>query len=425
MADIKKLTEGVRFCNVKTDRFKTSKILVTMAMPMDNKMSANALLINLLKYSCKKYSDFAALNQRLDELYGAYVSASVSKIGESQALSLGISCIDDRFALDQNESISGECAELLCSMLFEPDVIEGAFRQEAFDDVKRLVLQMKEEEVNDKRAFARQRCEEIMCADERYGKNRYGTVEEIEAVTPADVYAAWQNLLKTAVVMITCVSSSDGKQVEKIFKKGFSKIEREPAVIETEFRERIRRFKRIEENFAVNQGKLVLGFRSGMSNRLDNYAAEMIMIDIFGGNVYSKLFLNVREKLSLCYYCWARLISQKGIVFVDCGIDAANERKATAEIIKQLGDMREGKFTDDDIAASKMSKRSSLLGMDDPGSIALWYGTYVLFDEVLSPEELLEKLEAVTKEEICAAAKRMALETIYMLSPEEGKSDET
>ncbi len=425
MPKVKQLAEGVRLCMVQTDRFKTSNIKIAMAMPMSSNLSANALMLYLLKRSCRQYPDFAQLNRRLDELYGACLSASVMKLGEAQVLSLDITCIDDRFALEEGESISAGCAALLTGLLFEPNVENGAFDETALQDEKRLLLQRMEEEVNDKRAFAMQRCEELLCQNELYGRNKYGTPEEVEAVTAGDVYAAWQNVLRTAPIMITAVNGSDGKGVEKVFAARFKKAEREPVAIETEFRAKAGRFRRVCETFKVNQGKLVLGFRAGMESRKDCFAAETVMNDLFGGNVYSKLFLNVREKLSLCYYCWSRLAARKGIVLVHCGIDTENEKKASAEILAQLADMRAGKFTEEDITASKMGLRERYMSSEDtPEGITAWYCSQVLDDTLMTPADMVKQTDAVTKDEICDAARRMGLETIYMLSAEEGTTDE-
>ncbi|MBR6005567.1 MAG: insulinase family protein, partial [Clostridia bacterium] len=238
MANVRTIADGVRLCTVQTDRFKSAFISVSLAMPMTGSLSANALLIKVLKHSCKKYPDFVRLNQKLDELYGAGLSGDFARNGEAQRLNLSVSCIDDRFALESGEKITADCAELLCGMLFNPDVKKGAFNADAVNEEKRFLLQEIEEEINDKRSYAGKRCIEIQCRNELFGKEPYGTKEEIEALTPEDLYEAWQNVLKTATVMITCVSSDDGRQIEKLFKKGFSKIERQPAEITTEFRTR-------------------------------------------------------------------------------------------------------------------------------------------------------------------------------------------
>ena len=191
------------------------------------------MLIYLLKRSCKEYPDFSLLNGKLDELYGASLSAGVGKSGEAQVLSLSLTCLDDRFALT-DESISLQCAELLASMIFSPNCKNGSFGADNLNAEKRLLIQRIEEELNDKRAYAFNKCIEYMCANEAFGKDKYGTIEEIQSVKMADVYAAWKNLLETAVFQITVVGG-DADKVAEIFTKKFEKIERNPVVPATAF----------------------------------------------------------------------------------------------------------------------------------------------------------------------------------------------
>lgn len=425
MLSVKNIADGVRFLNIRTDRFKTGSIKITAALPIEGaNLSANALMAYLLKHSCKKYPDFTKLNGRLDELYGAALGGGVAKSGDAQILSLSINFLDDRLTLD-GKSISDECAKMLADLLFDPLIIDGGFDITAFEDEKRLLKQTIEEEFNDKRTYARMKCEEIICANEPYGKNPCGSLEELESVTGEDVLEAWKSLISSAEFFITCVGSSTGKKIENIFTKAFNAVERQPVKVETVCNPKGGRFRRVNEEFKVNQGKLVLGFRTGTTSKEDNYPAEIIMTDLFGGNTYSKLFLNVREKLSLCYYCWVRFIPRKGIALVDCGIDSDKEKQASAEILAQLNDVRSGKFTDEDIAASKMGMRERWMSsVDSPNGICSWYSAQILDENIKTPEEAVAQLESVTREDICAAAKKMALEAVYMLSAQEEAENE-
>ncbi|MBQ2842323.1 MAG: insulinase family protein [Clostridia bacterium] len=423
MPQVRMIAEQVRLLSEQTDRFKTGRISVSMALPMDEKMAANSLLIYLLKRSCKEYPDFSLLNGKLDELYGASLSASVSKSGEAQVLTLSLTCLDDRFALT-DESIVEKCAQLLASMIFSPNCKSGSFGAENLAAEKRLLIQRIEEELNDKRAYAFNRCISYMCENEAYGKDKYGTIEEIEKVKMADIYAAWKNLLSTAVFQITVVGSADAEEIAAIFEKHFAKIERNPVKPETVFRLRGGHFNRYEEKFPVNQGKLVIGFRAGMQNSRDNLAAVTVMNDIFGMGTYSKLFMNVREKLSLAYYCWSKLIASKGIVLVEGGIDTDKEKKVSAEILSQLSDLRSGK-TDPEILKSSKRSLKERFTFTTPEGICSWYASQVLEDEILTTDSLVEEIGNVTMEQVCEAAKKLSIDTIFMLSAaEEGEENE-
>lgn len=421
MPQVRMLADKVRLVSVETDSFKTGRIAVSMALPMDEKMAANSLLIYLLKRSCKEYPDFSLLNGKLDELYGASLSAGVNKIGESQVLTLSLTCLDDRFALTE-ESITEQCAELLASMIFSPNCKSGSFGAENLAAEKRLLIQRIEEELNDKRTYAFNKCIEYMCANEAFGKDKYGTVEEIRNVRMADVYAAWKNLLSTAIFQITVVGGAADK-VAEIFTKRFAKVERNPVKPETVFILKGRHFNRYEESYPVNQGKLVIGFRAGMQNSRDNIHAITVMNDIFGMGTYSKLFMNVREKLSLAYYCWSRLIASKGVVLVEGGIDTDKEKKVSAEILSQLSDLRNGK-TDPEVLESSKRSLKERYTFTTPEGICSWYASQVLEEEIITPESMAQGVESVSMEQVCEAAKKLSIDTIFMLKAQEEEAAE-
>ncbi len=413
MPKVRMLADRVRLISEQTERFKTGRITVSMALPLDEKAAANSLLIYLLKRSCKEYPDFSLLNGKLDELYGAAISAGVTKIGESQVLSISMTCLDDKFALTE-ESIVEQCAQLLASMIFKPNCKNNSFGADNLAAEKRLLIQRIEEELNDKRTYAFNKCIEYMCANEAYGRPKYGTVEEIEKVKMADVYSAWKNLLSTAIIQITVVGGADADKIGDIFEKSFKKIERNPVLPETVFVQRGGHFNRYEEEFPVNQGKLVIGFRVGMTHSRDNLFAITVMNDIFGMGTYSKLFMNVREKLSLAYYCWSRLIASKGIVLVEGGIDTDKEKKVSAEILTQLTDLRNGKTDPEVLDSSKRSLKEKYT-FTTPEGICSWYASQVLDEEIATPDDMIAGFEKVEMADVCSAANKLSIDTIFML----------
>ena len=417
MPQVRMLADRVRLVSEQTSRFKTGNISVTAALPLNENAAANSLLIFLLKRSCKEYPDFSLLNGKLDELYGAAISASVAKSGDAQILTLSMTCLDDRFALT-DESISEQCAQLLASMLFKPNCKNGSFGADNLTLEKRLLIQRIEEELNDKRAYAFNKCISYMCSEEAFGKDKYGTVEEIKNVKMADVYAAWKNMLSTAIFQITVTGSADADNIASVFEKHFKKIERNPVMPETQFVLRGGRFNRYEETFPVNQGKLVIGFRAGMSHSRDNIFAVTVMNDIFGSGTYSKLFMNVREKLSLAYYCWSKLVASKGLILVEGGIDTDKEKKVSAEILAQLSDLRNGK-TDPDVLVSSKRSLKERYTLTTPEGICSWYSSQMLQEEILTPEDMISGVETVTMEQVCEAAKKLSIDTIYMLKAQE------
>lgn len=409
------IAEGIRFCSVKTDKFKTCRVNISLAMPLDKNASARAILPFMFSRRCAKYPDYTSLNRVLDELYGAAVSAGVLKRGEAQVISFSMSAIDDRFALD-GDKVALECTKLLADMIFDPLTEGESFPEDIIEQEKRLLVEAIENELNDKRRYAMLRCEQLMFADEAYGVNRFGSVEDVKALTPDVVYAAWRDVLEKATVQITMVSSMDPQPIVDLIREKFSEIERHPVEIKTLFVSGLPKPEYISESMPLKQGKLVMGFRTGMRSEDDMMPAMKVAVDIFGGGTYSKLFSVVREKMSLCYYCSAALFNSKGIVMVQSGIEDTNEEKAKNEIINQLRLTAEGEFTDEDFSSSIKSLTDSILGNSDtPEEITAWYASQILRNELKAPETYAKEIGNVDRAEVVRAAKTIMLDTIFML----------
>ncbi|MBQ7044056.1 MAG: insulinase family protein [Clostridia bacterium] len=409
------IADGVRLCAQSTDKFKTCRINIGMAMPLDLNVSARAILPFILQRRCAKYPDYIMLSRVLDELYGASVSAGVIKRGETQIISFSLTAIDDRFALD-GDTVALECVQLLCDMIFDPLTDGDSFPADIVEQEKRLLVEMIENEMNDKRRYALMRCEEIMFKDEAYGINRLGTVENVKALTPEAVYRTWQEVLREAVVQITMVGSMDVEPVAAILRERFSSIKREPASLSTKFIGKKGEPEYVCEEMPIKQGKLVMGLRTGMKDEDTNTVPMRIAVDIFGGGTYSKLFSVVREKMSLCYYCSAAFFSSKGVVMVQSGIEDINEEKAKNEILNQLSLVAQGDFSDDVFSSSIKSLTDSIISNNDtPESICAWYATQLLRDKLKTPEEYVGEIQSVERQQVIEAAKTINLDTIFML----------
>jgi len=420
MVQVSELAAGVRFVFAPASRFKTSRLLLQMALPLrlgqPEATAANALLPFLLHRSSADYPTPRALKCKLAELYGARLSANVQKYGEAQLLSIALTAIDDRFALER-ESVAQGCAALLLDLLFAPALEDGLFTEAGVALEKRLLTERLESEESNKWLYSQRRCEALMCSNEAYGLNPLGEPEAIAALAREDVTQAWKNLLRTAPMHFVLVSDGDGAAVKREIQARFNGRSRAPVSLETEFIAAAGEQKSIREEQAVEQAKLLLGFRAGMAHAGDRRHAMQLMAELFGGGVYSKLFLNVREKMSLCYACQAGLHGQKGIILVRSGVDTEKADEARGAILEQMRQMREGEFEDDELAAARRALCDSYQTAEDlPESLAAWYTRGLLAGEYNTAVEEAASINAVTREEVVAAARGVTLDTIYVLA---------
>lgn len=412
----KQLADGVFFSSIKDSRFKTMKITANMIVPLSEETaSANALLCGVLSRSCKAYPDFTRLSKKLSSLYGADINASVQKVGDRQMLSISATGLDDRYALT-DESIARELSLLLCGVIFEPNLENNAFVESEVEQERRQLLDIIDSEFNDKRIYANSQLIKNMCSNEVYGLKRYGTAEKIKEATPTSLYQTWESLLKTAVFEIMYIGDSSSEKAEEVFCNAFKNIDRAPATITTEIVRSVDEIKRVTEEMELSQSKMVIGFRTACAVPDKEVNATRLMCAILGGTANSKLFCNVREKQSLCYYCSSKYNRHKGILMVDSGVEGDNIEKAEKGILNEIADMKKGIISDFEIEATKMAVINSFYSSNDTvGGIEAWYSSQLFDDKFKSIEELSEEINAVTKEEIVKAAQKLTLDTVYVL----------
>lgn len=419
--NIKKLGNGLRLCCHKTTQFKTSVVSLNIITPLDNKASHKALLIHLLARTNKDYPTITLMNRKLASLYGAVIAPSVQKIGESQVLTLSLICIDERFALNKEEVLS-EGIKLLLDCLFTPDITLKGFKEENMSREKRLLCEKIDSENDDKIHFAFKRMIEEMCCDENYGISELGTKEEIKNLSGEEIFNVWKQILLFGQMQINVVGNFNETVIEDAITPYFEKLDRKKDDIinaHTEFITESYGSKTVKEKQKVQQGKLVIGMRAGMTYDMDNFAAIKVMTAIFGSGTFSKLFTNVREKYSLCYYCSARLINSKGIIVVQSGVETENIGKALDAIRHELDEVRQGNFSDEDIKAAKLSLKDTYSSISDSVmTINSWFTSQCLAGEFLTPEDYITMIENVSREEIIVAANMVTEDTVYILESE-------
>ena len=402
-------------CALSTPAFKTTRVAVNAYLPLEQGSAAAYYLLSLLlSNGCAAYPTPRALTNRLETLYGASLAVDAIKSGDRLILAASVVFADDRFL---PEPVFADAVALLREVLFRPAVDKGGFLA---DNVKREQRMHKEYilgKLNDKRGYARERTAAILCEGEPFGLSETGTLEQAEALTRADVFDAWKRMWEEAFVRVSVLSPVARPDVFDAFAAELAVFDRTAARLPRPEVVRLGRpVRRVDERMAVAQGKLCLGFRVGLTGPDADTAPVMVFTDLLGGGPYSRLFLNVREKESLCYYCVASAVRRKGVLMVDSGVEFANMEKTEAAILRELTAMQEGAFTDEDLAASKRSLCSSLRAVGDSQAVTdRWYAERWFESPRLSPEEMAARVEAVTREDVLRAANSVQLDTVYRL----------
>ena len=419
MPEITKLAHGVEGLFVENSRFNTTLVSFNFYLPlMRETYEENALLPYVLSSCSEEYDNFRKLNIKLGNLYGATLSTSNSKMMDYQCLNIAISVINDEYTLD-GEGVVNEAAKLLASLIFNPALEGESFKE---SDVTREKLQMLDRikgEINDKRGFARAKAVTMLFGDNPYAVSRYGEEKSMEKVTGSDLFVAWERMLRTAFIRVNVIGAKLPNGLWNAVSSAFSAIKRDNVTEFTGFNTPALESAEKTDYMSVSQGKLVMGFSLGEVKAERDTAATTVMADIFGGGPYSRLFTNVREKMSLCYYCACQTVKNKGYMLVDSGIEAANAEKAKKEILNQLEIMKKGEFTDDEFSASIIGICDSVKSLEDSlPTLNAFYASRVFDSSVSSPSELTKLIKQVTREDVIKAANNVTPLVTYMLLPE-------
>ena len=418
------LFPGVWLRTVHTDKFKSAYLSLTLMTQLDREnASANALLPRVLRRGTMVHPDIESLSAALDELYGGAVEPVVRKKGESQCVGFLASFLDNAYALNGEDILSG-AAELLGEMLLNPLTRDGVFDPDYVEGEKANLIDELRGQINDKRIYATRRLTQLMCREESFGADKLGQEDKVAAITPESLWARYQKLLSSAQIEVYYSGSADPERVREIMERVFSTLPVSEEREEPECEVRIHAEQEpnvIEEVMDVNQGKLAMGWRTGGITVWEEECPALVLCSaVFGGTSMSKLFMNVRERLSLCYYASSALEKQKGLMIVSSGIEFQNYETAKREILAQLEDVKAGKITDDELEGARRILINQYRSIEDEqGRMEeYWLGQAAAGTED-APGTLAARLETVTGEQIAQVARKLELDTVYFLKGKE------
>lgn len=415
----RELYPGVNLTVIPSEKFKTNYMMIGFAVPLE-KASAHfaALFPKVLMRGCRKYPDMAKISERLEYLYASGISPFFVKRAQTLVVGFSADFIKDNYVPD-GKSLLGDAADLLFSILLDPVTENGAFRSDYTESEKNDLINMINSRINNKAAYAKEKCTAAMFANHPYGLFEYGEADDVKKVTPEQLYAKYREIIETAPAEIYFSGECDEDGLAELIKKYIKDTGRRSVSFpKREFLSGSpEKVTELEEEMPVAQGKLVMGLRMGGVNiNSDDSAAFSVFNELFGGSPSSKLFMNVREAMSLCYYCRSMPDQYMSAMFISSGIETENRKKAENAILKQLEDVRNGDFSESDIEEAKLSIKNSYKELDDSAAaVCMWYLSRSLFANTSTPEKVIENIMSVTKEDVVRAAKKVELDTIYFI----------
>lgn len=411
------LMPGVVLRCFPDSRFKQGCLSFQLVRPMcGEEAGLNALIPSVLLRGTARHPDLRAVTLALDELYGASASALVRRVGDYQTTGFFCGFIEDRYALP-GDKVLEPMLRFLEELLLQPRVCGNGFFPEIVDGEKRNLISAIESERNDKRVYATGQLLRAMCQGDSFAISRLGEREQVKAITPESAYAHYRRILRESKIELFYVGSVPAGQVKALVMPILSQIDRcYKSLPDSKPFSGAGGGQDLTERLEVAQAQLCMGFTTPITNRSPEFAAMQVCNTAFGAGMTSKLFMNVRERLSLCYSIGSSYYGSKGIMIVAAGIDADQEHSTREEILRQLEECRRGNLSQEELTAAKESLISSLRAThDSPGAIEGYYASAVLSGLDMTPENYAGAVEAVTLGQVAAAAKTLNLHTTYCL----------
>ncbi len=423
---------GVTLRALQTDRFKSGMLSVSASLPITRAGTPlTSLLLAVLRRGTEHYPTLADLNRRLDYLYGTELSIRNFYRADRQIIGLSAELIDASY-LPNGEDLTLDALRVMCEILFCPQTENGLLCSRYVESEKQMQCDAIRAQKNEPRPYASDRAREILFSDEPCGAPILGTEEQIAATDAAALTAHYKAILKELTWDCFYVGSSDPARIADALRQTLGRFvtpsTHKPLIRSASIR-RADTVKRIEEALPVSQGHLILAYRTGAFLSDPAFYACAVCNEILGQSPVSKLFVHVRERLSLCYFCSSHYNSYKGSLMIHCGLDPANRARAESEILAQVHALQQGDFTDAELDAAKRSLCSAYRQLSDsPTALESFYFGRALMGVKTTAEESLDAIRSVTRADILAAAQALTLDTVYFLngtlSGEEDEDDD-
>lgn len=407
------IKENINLYYIPTKKFKTTTLGIYIHRPLTREeCTINSLLSMVVRRGCPGFEDSKTLSRYLDNLYGAAFATTVRKKAERQILCANFQFVNDKF-LDDDINIFYSILDLADKAILKQESFNEEYIKQEKENLKKQILSI----INDKRSYASKRCTEIMCKDEAYGISKTGYVEDLDKIDKTTLLEHYKNVVLKSPIDIFVNGDVDIESVAEKLKSMFADVNVEynipaPADVKKEVND----VKKVTEEQQIVQGKLSMGFRTNVYANDENYPAMMMYNSILGSGIFSKLFNNVREKLSLCYYASSSVDYLKGIMLINSGIEVSNFQKAYDEILVQMEDIKKGNISDMEFSAAVLGTVNAVNSTaDNPFVMDDYYISKIISGKMITLEELAECIKKVTKEEVMQVAKNIQLDTVYFL----------
>ena len=413
----KNIKNGIKLHILNTDKFKTNLVAVFLTTSLKREtVTSNALISAVLRRGSNTMKTQEEISKKLEELYGAGFDCGINKTGDNQVLKFYMETVNDEYVPQMSENMLKTSVESLLDIVFNPLIENNGFKKEYVEQEKKNMKQRIEGRIDDKARYALDRCIEEMYKDKAFGLYRFGYVEDLNNINEMYLYNCYKRLIDTCKIDIF-VSGNIDDEIEKIIAENvyIKKLKERQPIYNVVNEKTNQKQNEIVENMNVTQGKLVIGLEVNSKDEDEKYSA-LVYNTILGGSANSKIFQNVREKANLAYAAGSSYFRYKDNIFVTCGIEISNYKKTIDLVKKQIKDMKNNDFSDEELENAKKSIVAMIYTIDDEQDTGItYYFGQELSNNKNTIEDYINKIQGIKREDVLNIANKIEINTIYFL----------
>lgn len=411
------LGDSIRLSHLKTDRFKTGVLTFALTLPLTREnIARNQLLPSLLRRGTDRYPNMASINRRLDELYASCVEIRSSRMGKNLALIFSAEILDPLYIPDKTDVTDG-VIEVIAQMLLRPKKSPSGFDGDTVAQEIRFATDSIRAEVNNTRGYSLIRLAELMRREDRDFPTLEESISDLEALDGASLSSYHETLLASSPLEVFYVGSLSPEEISHRILCHFGSWKTSTdRSLNPPSAEASAGYAEKTLPLPVSQGKLAMGFRTGVCATDPRYPTMLVLNELFGGSAASKLFLHVREELSLCYFCSSAYNKNLGILSVSAGIENERREVAVKAILSQMEDIRQGKITEAEWTGAKTSLLNAYRqSLDNPFELQAFYSHRILFGIHGTLEDAMNAIREVSREDVIALAAEILCDTVFFI----------
>lgn len=411
--------DSYKIHTIKTDKFKNCSMEIMFRNNLiKEEITENNMLVDMLMHSSKKYPKRRDIAIELENLYSSSVRGFSTRLGNSIMLSFVLDFLNPRYC---DEGYLEEVISLPFELLLNPNVDNLEFDRRSFNIIKNRIKSDIESLKENASRYAFRRSLTLMDKDSPSSYYMTGYLSDLENITPSSLVDTYHRMLNDYICDIYIIGNLDMDKVVQLIKDKFKIKTIKDYKVNLYVDNKIRK-KNLDicENGNYEQDSLVMIYNLDNLNKKErDYVIQLYNIILGSGGLTSKLYKYLREENSLCYIASSMYQKYDGLLLIYSGIDKKDKNKCLKLINKALQEMINGDFTDEELDNAKKAVISSIKMSEDTNGGIINNYLFNELDNLPLYDERVKEFKKISKKDVIEVAKKVRLNTIYLLSGEE------